>query len=43
MSRIEHRDSGLCIYSFGNAFDETGQPTFHGNGQPQPVFSVGVA
>lgn len=42
MSRIQHRDSGLCIDSFGNAFDGIGLRTFHCNGTPPQTFIVGV-
>jgi hypothetical protein len=42
-SRIGHRDSGLCIDSFGNAFDGIGLRTFHCDSRlPQQIFSVGV-
>jgi hypothetical protein len=41
-SRIGGRDSGLCIDSFGNAFDGIGLRTFHCNGQPQQTFFVGL-
>lgn len=42
MSRIQHRDSGLCADTFGNAFDGIGLRTFHCNGLPQQIFVVGV-
>jgi hypothetical protein len=42
MSRIGHRDSGLCADSFGNAFDGIGLRTFHCNGTPPQTFVVGV-
>jgi hypothetical protein len=42
MSRIQHRDSRLCVDSFGSAFDGIGLRTFGCNGLPQQTFVVGV-
>jgi len=42
MSRIQHRDSGLCVDSSGNAFDGIGLRTFHCNGRSPQTFVVGV-
>jgi hypothetical protein len=41
-SRIGHRDSKLCVDSFGNAFPGIGLRTFTCNGTPQQTFFVGL-
>jgi len=41
-SRIGHRNSGLCVDSFGNAFDGIGLRTFNCDNRPSEIFFVGV-
>jgi len=42
MSRIGHRDSRLCVDSFGNAFPGIGLRTFPCDGTAKQMFIIGV-